>query len=147
MAKIMVTGVVLRLTRRSRHAVGPDGMLVQIDHRTTVFVPLAPGETPPSVGATVTAWTTSDCLRDALAQADRKTRPVWRERSGAAPDTQHAERVERARRRDEAARSLQPPALPGESRPLLAHLKRSLLPFWPSAPSETDHDSLNPPKV
>lgn len=144
MAKIMVTGVVLRLTRRSRHAAGPDGMLVQIDHRTTVFVPLAPGEAPPSVGATVTAWTTSDCLRDALAQADRKTRPVWRERSGATADVQ---RAERARRRDEAACSLPPPTLPGESRPLLAHLKRSLLPFWPSAPSEADHDSLNPPKV
>jgi hypothetical protein len=144
MAKIIVTGVVLRLTRRSRHATAPDGMLVQIDHRTTVFAPLGPGEPPPPVGATVTAWTTSDCLRDALAQSDRKARPASRERSGILSG---AEGADRARRRQHAARSLPPPILPDEPQPLLAHLKRSLLPLWPRAEPEPANDSLNPPKV
>lgn len=144
MAKIMVTGVVLRLTRRIRHASAPDGMLVQIDHRTTVFVPLAPGDAVPLIGATVTAWTTSDCLRDALAQADRTTRPGTRQRSGLLSG---AEGADRARRRHQAVRSLPPPIPTDELRPLIAHLRRSLLPLWPHAQSEPENDSLNPPKV
>ena len=143
MSRVMVKGVVVRLTRRSRQAENPDGMLVLIDQGTTAYVPLPAGAPAPTVGETVEGWTTLDCVADALAQAGRKSRDTWRGRcpSGVALTT---DAQPESRPRPQAKlRSIQPPARPAEARSLSHHLTRSLLPLWPH---DAGNDASNPPK-
>jgi hypothetical protein len=64
--------VVRRLVCRSRRAEAVEGVLIELDARTVVFVPLEDGATVPQLGDKVTAWTTLHHLRQALLRENMK---------------------------------------------------------------------------
>ncbi len=102
MAKVTVTGVVVRLTGRSKSGGDPDGFLILIDDRTPLHIPLRDyGPEAPSVGATVHVRCSVDSLNAALFQAYRrlrdKTRPASQRRWRRDPQTGEAEPVRRQR--------------------------------------------------
>lgn len=72
MNRVLVQGVVRRLVRRSRRADAVEGVLIELDARTVVFVPLEDGEAVPQLGDKVTAWTTLHHLRQALQRENTK---------------------------------------------------------------------------
>lgn len=102
MAKVIVTGVVLRLTGRSKSGGDPDGFLILIDDRTTLHIPLRDyGPQAPDVGATVQVRCSVDSVNAALFQAYRrlrdKARPAAQRRWRRDPATGEAEPVRRQR--------------------------------------------------
>jgi hypothetical protein len=72
MARVLVQGVVRRLARRSRQSDEIEGVLVEIEAQTLVFVPLEEGTPVPDVGEVFTAWTTLHHLRQALDCGNKK---------------------------------------------------------------------------
>jgi len=66
MNRVLVQGVVRRLVRRSRRSDEVEGVLVELDRRILVFVPLEAGAAAPRLGDAISAWTTVHHLRQAF---------------------------------------------------------------------------------
>lgn len=165
MAKVTVTGVVVRLTGRSKSGGDPEGFLILIDDRTPLHIPLRDyGPEAPSVGATVQVRCSVDSLNAALFQAYKrlrdKTRPSGQRRWRRDPQSGEAEPVRRQRvlpvdpdmpqnLPDPAAiarrqRALAQGQMPGQHRPILRQrpLKSSPVDETTSGDSKSAADSL-----
>lgn len=72
MNRVLVQGVVRRLVRRSRRSDEVEGVLIELDRRILVFVPLEAGAVAPQLGDAVSAWTTVHHLRQAFIREKEK---------------------------------------------------------------------------